>query len=252
MHELLEAASEVWWALAIFVAALPLEYAFSTGTRPASAERLGNVAAMFVNFVAGSLLLNTMLAQPRVAAVLEFPDHPRWAILENPFVYGIVTIFLTDGLYYIYHRLQHAVPLLWHIHALHHTDPAVNVTTARRTHFLERPLQYLLLVTPVVWLEGWNESGVAVMAVLGPALLYFSHMDLRLSLGPVTPLVVGPQYHRIHHALNAHEQGRNFAQAFPLFDMIGGTYRRPRAGEFVATGTEGCEKASARWRPILW
>ena len=252
MTELWKGAGEVWWALAIFAAAAPLEYFFATGPRPPLSERLGNVAALFVNFVAGGLLLNALLAHPRAAALMSFPDHPRAAFLENPWLYGLAATFLVDGIYYVYHRLQHAVPLLWHIHALHHTDPAVNVTTARRTHFLERPLQFFLLVTPVLWLLGWNESGVAIMAVAGPALLYFSHMDLRLSLGGLTPLVVGPQYHRIHHALDAHEQGRNFAQAFPLFDVLGGTYRRPAAGEFVTTGSAGCETPAARWRPIVW
>jgi len=90
------------------------------------------------------------------------------------------------------------------------------------------------------------------MAVAGPGLLYFSHLDVKLSLGPLTPLVVGPQYHRVHHALDSHEHGVNFAQAFPVLDWIGGTYRRPRPGEFVATGVEGCDTAAGCWRPILW
>lgn len=250
--ELLEQASEVWWALAIFAVVVPLEHFFGTGMKAPVSERLGNVGAMLVNFVVGSTLLSAILAQPSMAGLMNFPEGPRWPILENPLVYAFAAMFLVDGLYYAYHRLQHASPLLWHIHAIHHSDPAVNITTSRRTHFLERPLQFLVLVTPVLWMLGWNEGGLAIMAITGPALLYFAHADLRLSLGPLTPVIVGPQYHRVHHAIDAHRQGANFAQAFPLFDMLGGTYRRPAADEFVATGTEGCESALARWRPILW
>ena len=91
-----------------------------------------------------------------------------------------------------------------------------------------------------------------MMGLLGSSLLYFAHMDVRFPLGPVTSVVVGPQYHRIHHVRAASEQGFNFAQAFPIFDLIGGTYRRPRSDEYVVTGVQGCDTARARWRPILW
>lgn len=252
MTELFKQASELWWGLAIFAAVIPLEYAFATGARPAALERLGNLGAMLVNFVAGSLILNAILSHPAGLALRSFPDQPRLAALESPLVYGLAAVFLVDGLYYLYHRMQHRVPLLWRIHALHHSDPAVNITTARRTHFLERPMQFLVLVLPVLWLLGWNPAGMGVMAVVGATFLYFGHMDVRLSLGPLTPLVVGPQYHRLHHALDAHHHGANFAQAFPLFDMIGGTYRRPAKGEFVATGMKECTTPASRWRPILW
>jgi sterol desaturase/sphingolipid hydroxylase (fatty acid hydroxylase superfamily) len=252
VEKLLEQGMEMVWALAIFALAAPVEAMLGTGAKSSMAERLGNVGAMLVNFVAGGLLLNAILATPEAASLLEFPPEPRFAAVAHPVAWALVATFLVDGIYYVYHRLQHSVPLLWHIHALHHTDPAMNVTTAKRTHFLERPIQFLLLVLPVLWLLGYNEGGSAILAVTGPFLLYFAHVDVKVSLGPLTPLVVGPQYHRLHHALDAHEQGTNFAQAFPLFDMIGGTYRRPRHDEYVATGTEGCDTAASRWQPILW
>jgi sterol desaturase/sphingolipid hydroxylase (fatty acid hydroxylase superfamily) len=250
--EFLQQATEVWWALAIFAIALPVEYLFATGPRPAVSERLGNVAALFVNFVFGSLLLNALLSWPPAAELMNFPEEPRVAALANPVLYCLAAMFVVDALYYVYHRLQHSVPWLWRIHALHHTDPSVNITTSRRTHFLERPLQFLVLITPSLWLLGWNDRGVALMAVTGPAVLYFSHLDVRLSLGALTPVLVGPQYHRIHHALDAHEHGANFAQAFPIFDVIGGTYRAPARNEFVKTGVRECATPAARWRPILW
>lgn len=253
MTEILDQVpSELVWALAIYALAIPVELLFGTGGRPTVYERLGNVLAMFLNFAAGGLLLTALLSRPEAAGLMGFSDEPRFAVLRNPWLYAFAAVFSVDALYYVYHRLQHTVPLLWHIHALHHTDPAVNITTSRRTHFLERPIQYLILVTPVLFLLGFSAEGLAVMAVLGPGLLYFSHLDVKLSLGPLTSLVVGPQYHRIHHALDARNHGVNFAQAFPLFDWIGGTYRAPRPREFVATGIEGCKTAADRWRPVVW
>jgi sterol desaturase/sphingolipid hydroxylase (fatty acid hydroxylase superfamily) len=167
-------------------------------------------------------------------------------------LYAILVVFLIDGLYYVYHRLQHAVPFLWRIHKLHHTDPAVNITTARRTHLLERPLQFLLLVAPVLWLVGYNGEGMVYVAIIGPFFLYAAHLDARLPLGPLTPLVVGPQYHRIHHGVTMQQQTSNFAQAFPLFDILGGTYRRPGSAEYAVTGIEDCNTARERWQPMVW
>src|ERR1700689_535592 len=41
---------------------------------------------------------------------------------------------LMDGSEYLFHRAQHRFPVLWAMHSLHHSDPAVNVSTAPR-HF---------------------------------------------------------------------------------------------------------------------
>ncbi|MGH6982521.1 MAG: sterol desaturase family protein, partial [Stellaceae bacterium] len=68
---------------------------------------------------------------------------------------------------------------------------------------------------------------------------FFVHANLRLDLGRLTPVIVGPQYHRIHHSLVPRHFHRNFAVVFPAIDMIFGTYYRPRPGEFPETGLEG-------------
>jgi sterol desaturase/sphingolipid hydroxylase (fatty acid hydroxylase superfamily) len=49
-------------------------------------------------------------------------------------------------LQYAVHRCQHAVPFLWRFHALHHSDPDVDVTTSVRHH----PIEYLI-ATAVYW-----------------------------------------------------------------------------------------------------
>ena len=46
---------------------------------------------------------------------------------------------LLDLLRYAVHRCEHAVPLFWRFHALHHSDPDVDVTTAVRHH----PIEYV-------------------------------------------------------------------------------------------------------------
>jgi transposase InsO family protein len=49
----------------------------------------------------------------------------------------VAEFLLLDLLHYLVHRLEHAVPFFWRIHAPHHSDPDVDVTTAVRHHPIE-------------------------------------------------------------------------------------------------------------------
>jgi sterol desaturase/sphingolipid hydroxylase (fatty acid hydroxylase superfamily) len=69
----------------------------------------------------------------------------------------------------------------------------------------------------------------------------FQHMNLRLQMGRATPLVMGPQLHRLHHSTDAQVYNSNYATVLPLWDLLFGTYRAPRAGQFDATGVAGVE-----------
>lgn len=252
LNERIAAGPELLWALAIYALAIPLETLFGTGHRAPWPERLGNVGAMMIHFVLGGALLFLLLANPIGIRFMQYPDQPRWEILMNPFLWALAMVFIVDGFFYLYHRLQHRSPLLWHIHKLHHTEPAMNITTSRRTHCLERPAQFIVLVLPALWILGYNPEGLAYAAYAGTFFLFFAHLDIRLPLGTLTPAVVGPQLHRIHHSADPVHHDKNFAQVFPLFDMLGGTYRRPGSGEYPATGLSECLTVHKRWRPLVW
>jgi sterol desaturase/sphingolipid hydroxylase (fatty acid hydroxylase superfamily) len=64
---------------------------------------------------------------------------PSWPI-ANPWVSFVAAFLLLDFLHYAAHRCQHAVPWLRRFHALHHSDPDVDVTTSVRHH----PIEYLI------------------------------------------------------------------------------------------------------------
>lgn len=251
-NELRGAGPQVGWFAVVFAMAFPLELYFGSERKATWSERCGNFAAMSIHFLLGGVVLGLLLAAPFGRALTSYPQEPRAAWLHNPYLWALASVFLVDGLFYCYHRLQHASPLFWHVHKLHHTDPAMNITTSRRTHFLERALQFFCLTVPMFWVLGMNLQGMAYAAAITLFFLYFSHADVRLDLGALTPVLVGPMYHRLHHSRRAEHRDVNFAQAFPVFDVIGGTYRRPHWEEYPETGVEGCETAAARWRPVLW
>jgi hypothetical protein len=55
---------------------------------------------------------------------------PSWPMADAAL--SLAGLLPLDLLHYLVHRLEHAVPFFWRIHAPHHSDPDVDVTTARR------------------------------------------------------------------------------------------------------------------------
>lgn len=153
----------------------------------------------------------------------------------------LIYLFAFDFIYYWYHRCQHQFDVLWAIHEMHHSDTELNVTTSHRTHFLEITLQFLLIRLPLILLIGslLITPTVAILAAyVSMSFLYFGHANLRLQLGILSPIIVGPQVHRIHHSRFLKHQNKNFAQIFSIIDVMFGTYCAPQRDEFPPTGTQ--------------
>jgi sterol desaturase/sphingolipid hydroxylase (fatty acid hydroxylase superfamily) len=101
-------------------------------------------------------------------------------------------------------------------------------------------VQPLVISIPVfVIFGGQDRTAISIYIVVATGFLLFTHTNLRLSLGPLTPVVCGPQVHRIHHSRLPEHQDKNFAQMFPFIDVVFGTYWAPERGEFPPTGTQG-------------
>ncbi|MDQ1506538.1 MAG: hypothetical protein QOD57_4265, partial [Actinomycetota bacterium] len=149
---------------------------------------------------------------------------------------GLLVVFAWDFFQYWAHRAMHAIPCLWELHKLHHSDTAVNATTAYRNHATAHIFQFVAVGVPLGLVVPISALGTAMAIVFFHIYGFFNHMNVRLSLGVFTPVVSGPQLHRIHHSLLEQHRDRNFAAFFPIFDIMFGTYRRPAQGEFPPTG----------------
>ncbi len=144
---------------------------------------------------------------------------------------------------YFQHRLFHAVPVLWRLHRVHHTDLELDVTTGVRFH----PVEMLLSVgfkAGVVAALGPPVLAVILFEVLLNAGSLFSHANLRLP-GDVDrwlrALLVTPDMHRVHHSADPVETDRNFGFTFSWWDRLFDTYTvQPRMGHDAMTiGVEG-------------
>lgn len=174
--------------------------------------------------------------------LLAGPALGRHAHAPGPLATGLLVIanlFTIDFVYYGYHRAQHRFPRLWAIHELHHADTELNATSSFRTYWLELPVQAIVVMSPSLALFGDQGFGHALGMLVGSyAFLIFSHCNFRLSLGPLSGLVCGPQVHRIHHSRLQQHRDRNFAQYFPFLDRIFGTWYAPAPDEFPPTGAD--------------
>lgn len=196
--------------------------------------RLRNVLFLAIYFGLGLAAAAVWLA---VTPPWESGRETGWSAIA---VRVLLYLLVFDFLYYWYHRAQHRFPVLWAIHELHHADAEVNVTTSYRTYWLEAPVQLLLVFMPALLILGpFGLAAGVTLLVASRFFLLFTHANLRLSLGPLAPILCGPQVHRIHHSRLPHHLDRNFAQIFPFYDVLFGTYHAPRRGEYPVTGTPG-------------
>ncbi len=147
----------------------------------------------------------------------------------------IVFVLAADLIKYWMHRAMHRVPLFWRFHRAHHSDRHLNASTNLReqwTGTIYGDAVFAIISAPLFGVL----SLPIPLTVAYLAYGFFAHANLRISLGRLTPIFVGPQYHRIHHSRLAEHANLNFASFFPLFDILFGTYYHPARDEFPPSG----------------
>jgi sterol desaturase/sphingolipid hydroxylase (fatty acid hydroxylase superfamily) len=174
--------------------------------------------------------------------VLHLFAAPPWLVV----VAGVLALDLAD---YAFHRLSHQVRWLWLLHAVHHSDADVDVTTNLRAH----PLHVALTAA----------SKLVVLAAIGVPLWVWLLRELVTM--PVTQLqhaavklpprlerllawaIVTPSMHRVHHSPDAADNNTNFGGMLPWWDRWFGTYRQPDA---AAAGFGLAALRAPRWHTV--
>jgi sterol desaturase/sphingolipid hydroxylase (fatty acid hydroxylase superfamily) len=150
---------------------------------------------------------------------------------------------------YLFHRAQHTIPWMWAMHSLHHSDRALNVASSQRHFWLEPALKSVSIGLVVALAFKVNGEIVAVYFFTSFYHLIV-HANLRLGFGRFSWIWNSPQYHRLHHSREAQHYNTNFAALLPVFDVISGSYQRPRRDEFPETGLD--ERVAAPLELIVW
>jgi sterol desaturase/sphingolipid hydroxylase (fatty acid hydroxylase superfamily) len=160
--------------------------------------------------------------------------------LEEPLLAGIgsrsirVALEVSAGLVvfelvgYAYHRLAHAVPWMWRLHAVHHSSERMDWLASFRQHPLEILLVTLAQNAPLVLLGLPLGSHALVLLALRVNTV-FVHADLPVPRGGWwSEIFATPGFHHRHHQRDG--AVRNYAALFPWLDRLFGTHDAAPAG----------------------
>jgi sterol desaturase/sphingolipid hydroxylase (fatty acid hydroxylase superfamily) len=136
---------------------------------------------------------------------------------------AVIALIGKDFCDYWSHRALHA-PLLWPVHAVHHSDSHVNGFTSFRVHVLELLTMKAFYITLLSWLGIPPELAATAYIVAGLHNAYV-HFELDIDHGRLNWLIASPRFHRWHHADLPEAYGKNLANMIPAWDILFGTYR---------------------------
>jgi sterol desaturase/sphingolipid hydroxylase (fatty acid hydroxylase superfamily) len=187
----------------------------------------------------GALLLLVAWVQASGFGILPAASLP-------PLARGAAAVVALDFAYYLAHVAMHKVPAFWAVHRVHHSDPAVDVTTTVRQHPLEGVIVYSFLAAFACAL-GVGPGAFAVYRAWSALTGLLEHANIRVprrldrALSWVT---TWPNLHKVHHSRDVRETDTNYGNLFSWFDRLFSTYTPSGRGELVASGLEGFDHPS--------
>jgi sterol desaturase/sphingolipid hydroxylase (fatty acid hydroxylase superfamily) len=221
----------LYWAGVAMFLGIELRASYRVATVSKWRRWLANVPLALMNGAIYHLLYFGALA-----ALFASTEANRLGLLhafELPFWLRVVLgILLLDFMIYLWHLLNHVVPLLWRFHRVHHSDMNMDVSTANRFHLGE------FLVSGLVRLAAVFTFGIPFFAyflfeALANFAILFHHSSLRVN-GTFDRLwmllFVPPSLHRIHHSVKIRERDSNYGVLFSIWDRMLGTLT-PRADQ---------------------
>jgi sterol desaturase/sphingolipid hydroxylase (fatty acid hydroxylase superfamily) len=154
-----------------------------------------------------------------------------WAVSERvqdwvrdlPFVLELLLIILVaDLVQYWVHRAYHEVPLLWRFHAVHHSTKSLDWLAGSRQHVLEVLATRILVLAPI-YVLGFSKEVIDAYIVIVGFQAVFNHANVSVRLGPLSYVIVTPNFHHWHHSQDREALDRNYAAHFAFLDYLFGT-----------------------------
>lgn len=182
---------------------------------------IGTINALMIALVFTAVwLATTTWAETHQIGLLHWIGMPAW-------LGWLLAVLLLDAWTYLWHRLNHVVPFFWRFHRLHHSDRAMDVTTASRFHVVEILLSSLLRV-PVLVLIGCDIEHLALYELLLFAVVQFHHANIGLPAAvdrALRVIIVTPYLHKVHHSVVVAECNSNYSSLFSWWDRVFRTLR---------------------------
>lgn len=212
--------------LLIFV---PIERLFAA--RPQKIFRRGLPTDMAFQFLNGWLIIVGVIAAVTMAIVVNqsvLPSVIKQTIDGLPYLVQVVLVILIGDLgVYWTHRILHAVPAMWHIHAVHHAVEELDWLAAVHQHPLDVIFMKAGSLFPLFAL-GFSSEAIGTYILVYYWQAYLVHANVRLNYGPLRYVLVSPEFHHWHHSSEMEARDKNFAGMFSFYDLLFGSVYLPK------------------------
>ena len=212
-----------WGGLAFFLA-MEIVIPYRTPSVSKLKRWINNLVLTIFNSIvlnlifASAIVFTATYAQANKIGVLNVVQAPSWLKI-------FVTVAFMDFMLYVWHLLNHEVPLLWRFHRVHHSDLNMDVSTATRFHIGELTISAVIKIALIFFL-GASPVGVLIFESLLVLCAQFHHSSLKVPRSFETLwwiLFVPPSMHRIHHSVKIKERNTNYGTIFSIWDRFLGT-----------------------------
>ncbi|HEX2943268.1 MAG TPA: sterol desaturase family protein [Rhodopila sp.] len=179
------------------------------------------------------------------------PSHPPAAAGPVTLVFFTVTMLLAYDLsYYLYHRMQHQIPVLWELHKVHHSAQVMIGVTKDRVHPIDEIMnRWWDGLIPGLCYGIWmfyalnpvevTVFGINVYLLRNTILMmdFVRHTHLKLTYGKyLDAVLLSPHYHQLHHSVAQKHWDKNFGLALSVWDRLFGTLVIPEPDEDFVFG----------------
>ncbi len=177
------------------------------------------VLPQMLTLLAGVSLVRILSASNRALAI--WPHH-------LPLIAQVgIMLLVAEFLRYWLHVAAHKVPLLWRLHAVHHSPHKLYWLNVGRFHPIEKALQYMLDMLPFI-LVGVSEEVLALYFVFYAVNGFFQHSNVDARYGLLNYVISGAELHRWHHSMVIEESNRNYGNNLILWDLLFGSWFLPK------------------------
>jgi ornithine lipid hydroxylase len=174
-------------------------------------------------------LADPLLKALGAAATLWFAAHASpWSTLFPTDLHFVAQVLLALGFIelgkYVAHRMHHALPALWWLHAMHHSPQRFSALNNFRFHPLNYAINFVMSVLPMLLIGIPADVMWAYLAITQPVLM-IQHANLDLKNPWLDRVLATPRSHLWHHDADATSGQLNFGSSLLIWDHVFGTYR---------------------------
>ena len=144
-------------------------------------------------------------------------------------VQGLLALALVELPWYWCHRLEHEWPVLWRIHAVHHSSQRLTWWNLARSHPVDNAVSAFASMG-LLGLLGVGAEPLALVAAFAAAHGMLQHSNIDCRTGPLDQVLNTPRVHRWHHSRDPEESNANYGPTLTIWDHVFGTRRFDPAG----------------------